>query len=396
MKTTFKTQTLLAHLKAFAPKNAVLPILEYVRFRVNDGVIVFTTTDLSNNLISSTPCVGDMPDGTAFCVDHKMLSTYLATGKQSQITIELIVTKKKSVDKDTKIETEYNEYSVCIDNNYTLMSPDSDEFPHDIEVEPTMIKTFSPALYHEFNQAKDFCGRDDLRVDMMGICVTNKYEGQYQLCATDAHKLYKVVFGARPEDDKEDFELIIGSHKLLCNAAAKFKTETQNVVLAWNDKNIVFTTSEFTLISRLIEGKYPNYNAVIPQGPAKAKKGEEQQPGNRFDLMVSKTELAAAINKVKIAASRTTNQIKFTIKGNVLDVFAEDLDFSTSMRTQIVCSTSKPKDGFEIAFNATFLLSCIARVLSDDCVFTMEAPNRAAVIKSGHRLMLAMPVMLNN
>jgi len=396
MKTTFKTQTLLAHLKAFVPKNSVLPILEYVRFQVVDGIIIFTTTDLDNALISSTPCAGDMPNGQAFCVDHKMLSKYLATSKQTQITIEFIVTKKKSVDKDTKKETEYDEYSVCIDNNYTLMCPDINEFPKDVVFEPKVTKTFSPALYHEFKQAQDFCGTNDLRPEMSGICLTNKYEGQYQMCATDSHKLYKVVFGARPKDDKEDFELIIAAHKLVCNAAAKFKTETQNVELAWNDKNITFTTSEFTLITHLIEGKYPNYNAVIPQGPPKAKKDEEQKPDNRFDLMVSKTELAAAINKVKIAASRTTNQIKFTIKGNVLDVFAEDLDYNTSMRTQIICTTSKPQDGFEIGFNAAFLLSCIARVLGDDCVFTMEAPNRASVIKSGHRLILAMPVMLNN
>ena len=382
MKTTFKTQTLLAHLKAFVPKgNSALPIVDFVLFKIVEGQrIEFRTTDLDNHLISSTAFSGDAEVGTGFCIDHKTLSKYLATGKQSQITIEYHVGGDR----------------IAINSDFTLMCPDIEEFPHILEFEPKVTKTFSPALYHEFKQAQDFCSTDDLRPVISGICITNKYEGQYQMCATDSHKLYKVVFGARPKDDKEDFELIIAAHKLVCNAAAKFKTETQNVELAWNDKNITFTTSEFTLITRLIEDRYPNYNAVIPQGPAKAKKGEEQQPDNRFDLMVSKTELAAAINKVKIAASRTTNQIKFTIKGNVLDVFAEDPDYSTAMRTQIVCTTSKPQDGFEIGFNAAFLLSCIARVLGDDCVFTMEAPNRASVIKSGHRLILAMPVMLNN
>lgn len=401
MKTTFKTHKLLAHLKSFVPKNSTLPILEAVRFRIIEGpAIEFTTNDLESVLISSTPCSTDMPIGTDWGLNHASLKTYLGASKQNQITIELGSTKQTVPGEDGKEDKVIDVFSANIDNCYNLTTyPTAEEFPNMPNFEAKITKVFSPALYHEFKAAYAFCGTDDLRPVMSGVCVTNKHDGQYQMCATNAHMLYKVVFGARPKEDTEDFEMIISNHKLVVTTAQHFKTDTQNVVLSWNDQHVVFHTPEFMIMTRLIDGIYPKYNAVIPMPPKKekkAKEGEEEVPNPFFDLTVNKSELVAAINKVKVASSNFTKQVHLLIKGNVLSVSASDEENGTSMSADIVCSTSVDKTDFQIAFNSKFLLVCIANVLGSDVVFTLSEPNRASVIKSGHRLILTMPMMLNN
>jgi DNA polymerase-3 subunit beta len=135
----------------------------------------------------------------------------------------------------------------------------------------------------------------------------------------------------------------------------------------------------------LIDGKYPNYEAVIPTQ-------------NPFKLTVDRKSLLNALRRVAIFGSKSTHQVRFKISGKELVLTAEDLDFSSEAKERLTCSYEG--DDIEIGFNSRFMQEMMATMDVDNVVLEMSAPNRAGILvpeeTSGNEdiLMLIMPVML--
>ena len=143
-----------------------------------------------------------------------------------------------------------------------------------------------------------------------------------------------------------------------------------------------------TLICRLIDGKYPNYEAVIPKN-------------NPNKLTVDAAALLGSIRRVSIYASKTTHQVRLKITGSELNISAEDIDFSNEANERLTCSYVG--EDMEIGFNSKFLAEMLSNIGSDEALIEMSAPSRAGILipsnngKDGEdTLMLVMPVMLNN
>ena len=143
-----------------------------------------------------------------------------------------------------------------------------------------------------------------------------------------------------------------------------------------------------TIVCRLIDGKYPNYEAVIPN----------ENP-NR--LVVDRASLLNSIKRVSIFSNKTTYQVRLKISGNELAISAEDIDMSNEANERLTCSYEG--EDMEIGFNSRFMIEMLNNISSDNAVIEMSAPNRAGIIfpeenddKNEDLLMLVMPVMLNN
>jgi DNA polymerase-3 subunit beta len=143
------------------------------------------------------------------------------------------------------------------------------------------------------------------------------------------------------------------------------------------------------LICRLIEGRYPNYEAVIPKE-------------NPFKLTISRTDLMNSIRRVSIFSSKSTNQVKLNLMGSELQISAEDLDFSNSANERMACQYDG--EDMEIAFNAKFISEMLQNLDTELIHLEMSAPSRAGIllpdqdkkIAEEDLLMLVMPVMINN
>jgi DNA polymerase-3 subunit beta len=158
-----------------------------------------------------------------------------------------------------------------------------------------------------------------------------------------------------------------------------------DVKLQYTDSNAVMEFEDITLICRLIEGKYPNYEAVIPTQ-------------NPFKLTVDRKNLLNALRRVAIFGSKSTHQVRFKISGKELVLTAEDLDYSSEAKERLTCSYEG--DDIEIGFNSRFLQEMLATLDSDNVLMEMSAPNRAGLLlpeesaEGEDILMLIMPVML--
>jgi len=156
-----------------------------------------------------------------------------------------------------------------------------------------------------------------------------------------------------------------------------------------SDKNASFSFDHINLVCRLIDGRYPNYEAVIPKE-------------NPFRLTMSRQDLMNSIRRVAIFSSRSTNQVKLNIQGSELQLTAEDLDYSNSASERLTCQYEG--EDMEIAFNSKFISEMLSNLETDHVNLNMSAPNRAGILlpdsetadKDEDLLMLVMPVMVNN
>ena len=208
-------------------------------------------------------------------------------------------------------------------------------------------------------------------------------EEQITFVATDAHKLVKHTRSNINSNSSSSFILPKKPLSLLKN---NIDSES-DINIDFNDTNVKFSLENITLICRLIDGKYPNYDAVIPKD-------------NPNKLVIDKQELLNSIKRVSIYASKTTHQIRLKVAGSQLQITSEDLDFANKAEERLTCSYEG--EDIEIGFNSRFVIDMLNNIGSDQVCLEMSAPNRAGIIlpldgqdENEDTLMLVMPVMLN-
>jgi DNA polymerase III subunit beta len=162
---------------------------------------------------------------------------------------------------------------------------------------------------------------------------------------------------------------------------------TTDVQIEYNETNASFVFENFTLISRLIDGKYPNYDAVIPKE-------------NPNEMTIAREPFLNSVRRVSIFSNKTTHQVRLAIKGSELHVSAEDIDFNNEASERLGCQY-KGED-MTIGFNSRFLMEMLAAIESDEVKLELSAPNRAGILSPSEKepeetiTMLVMPVMLSH
>jgi DNA polymerase-3 subunit beta len=141
------------------------------------------------------------------------------------------------------------------------------------------------------------------------------------------------------------------------------------------------------LICQLIEGRYPNYNSVIPKD-------------NPNHVTIDRKSLLSALRRVLPFASESSQLIRFHLENGKLEISSEDLDFSTAAKEQLVCEyDGKPMN---IGFKGSSLLEILSNIDSDDIIINLADPSRAGIIVPATQpenediLMLIMPMLLND
>ena len=202
--------------------------------------------------------------------------------------------------------------------------------------------------------------------------------------ATDAHKLVKY---SRTDIKAEETAEFIMPKKPLQLLKVILQGSEEDVSIEYNDTNAQFRFGDSSLTCRLIDGKYPNYEAVIP------KENPNQMQINRVNFLNS-------VKRVSIFSNKTTYQIRLNIAGTALQISAEDFDYSNSAEERIDCEYQG--EDIKIGFNSRFLIEMLNGLDCNNVKLSMSLPNRAGLLtpldntEEGESVtMLVMPVMLN-
>lgn len=354
-----------------------LPILDNFLFEIDKGTLTISASDLETTI--TTHITVESKDSGNVAVPARLLIDTLKTFPEQPLTFT--IDKKRLA---IEISSDYGKYKITGQNG--------DEFPKAPSIENGQsIEMDGAILSRAVGKTLFAAGNDELRPVMSGVFVQFAPDGT-TFVATDAHKLVRY----RRLDVKASGSAAFIVPRKPLNLLKNILATNEGIVrVEYNATNARFSwgiapdgSVGSTLICRLIDGKYPNYDAVIPKN-------------NPNKLTIDTTALLGSIRRVSIFANKTTHQVRLKIAGSELNISAEDLDFSNEAAERLTCSYAG--DDMEIGFNSRFLVEMLTNIDSNEATIEMSAPNRAGILlPSGNNgatedtLMLVMPVMLNN
>jgi DNA polymerase-3 subunit beta len=347
-----------------------LPILDNFLFEIKDKSLSISASDIETILTTSLEI--ESKEEGAIAVPARLLLDTLKTFADQPLTF--------SVDEKTfAIEISSAE------GRYSLNGQNPNDFPKTTDIEDAAnVKLKGDILAEAFGKTLFATSSDELRPVMTGIfCQLDPNDITF--VSTDAHKLVRYKRTDVSCSETAAFILPKKPVTILKNALAGSEEEC---TITFNKKNASFTFGKRKLTCLLIDGAYPNYEAVIPKE-------------NPNKLTIERGTFQNSIKRVSIFANKTTHQVRLKLAGSELAISAEDLDFSNKANERLTCNYAG--DDMEIGFNSRFLSEMLSNIDSSNIVFSMSAPNRAGIItpeeprqEGEDVLMLVMPVMLNN
>jgi len=348
--------------------NPVLPILEDFLFTIDNGQLIIAATDLETSITTEIEVMADSDGSVA--VPAKILLETLKALPQQPITF--------SVDEETlgiEITSAYGKYKLAGENGQ-----DFPRIPEPDEVDT--IELPGTVLAEGINKTLFATSNDELRPAMSGVYFQVDFN-KLTFVATDAHKLVKYTFSDVSSDVSTSFIVPKKALNLLKNALPP----STDVKLEFNKANAFFTFEDTKLVCRLIDARYPDYNAVIPVE-------------NPNVLTIPRNDFQNSLKRIAIYANKTTNQVILNIADGSLTISAQDLDFSNEATEQLSCTYDG--EPLTIGFNAKFLVEMLSVLDTDDVKVEMSTSTRAGILlpveeKANEEiLMLVMPVMLSN
>lgn len=374
MKFIVSSTSLFSHLQAISrvinSKNS-LPILDCFLLELHDGTLSMTASDNETTLSTSIE-VNEFDGDGRFAVSSRTLLEALKEIPEQPLSFA--------------INPENLEITVQYQNGkYSLMGQNADEYPKPQALGNNAVQLTIPAnvLLDGVNRCIFATADDELRPVMNGIYFDITSE-DITLVASDGHKLVRNKTYEAHGSEKAAFILPKKPANLLKNLLTK---EQGDVQIGFDDRNATFILENYQMVCRLIEGRYPNYNSVIPQN-------------NPHKAVIDRSSLISALRRVSVFSSQASSLIKLNLSTNQMKISAQDIDFSTSAEETLMCQYEG--NDMSIGFKSSFLIDILNNIPSTNVVIELVDPSRAGVIvpeeqsENEDLLMLLMPMMLND
>lgn len=347
------------------------PILENYLFELEENNLKITASDGETTLITTLEVKSD--DSGKFAVPAKIFQDFVKTYNEQPLTLSV----KDSADGNgslLEILDEKDNFAVALDN--------AEDYPELPEFDAAQsVQIAAGVLSEALTNTLFATSNDSLRPVMTGVLFQFK-EDETNFVSTDSHRL--VVYKRTDLINAEPIEFIMPKKPLAIfkNILANSNEEVQ---IEFNENMAKFTFGNNIWICRLIDGKYPNYTAVIPKE-------------NPNVLTINRNLLLSSIRRASIMSNKSTNQVRFKLSGNVLHLHAEDTEYANKADMQIPCDYNG--EDINIGFSSKFLTEMLSVLSSDDITMKMSQPNRPGIIEpvdgledEEKILMLSMPVI---
>ncbi len=375
MKFVVSSTDLLNHLQAvsrvISTKNT-LPILDNFLFNLKDNELVITASDLESTLTTRMD-LDNTSGGGLVALPAKILTDTLREFPEQPLTFEI---------------SEEN-YSVAItteNGKFNVVGRSGEDFPQypvlkdDIKI---TVKMSADIMLNGISRTIFATADDELRPVMNGIFLDFTPDNMI-FVASDAHKLVRYKRFDVKTEEQSSFILPKKPASLLRNILAR---EKGDVIVEFDDKNALFTLTDYKLVCRLVEGNYPNYSSVIPAD-------------NPNKLVIDRLDIINSLKRVSVFSSQASNLVKLELAENQITTSAQDIDFSISAYERLQCQYEGDK--MEIGFKSTFLIEILNNLASREVIMELSDPSRAGLLLPAEKesdeedlLMLLMPMMIN-
>lgn len=372
MKFTMLQSSLLEALQKVSgvvPARSTTPILENILFQVEDNKLRLTGTDLEVSITTE--------------VDTESMETAGALALPARVITEMI---RSLPDIPIHFEADHtNRVKITTDHGlYQVSGIGKDNFPERPSFsDERKVVVDSLLLARMFKKTLFAVSSEELRPALMGVFI-QILPDEFRMVATDGHRLSKIV--DRSFSSADTTAKMIVPPKAV-QIAMKNLTEEGTTELTLDETGLRFDFGRTMLYTRLVEGEYPDYERVIPRD-------------NEKQLTVDKNLLMASVKRVSLFSSALTHQIRFGIEPGKLVINSEDMDVGGEAREELAVDYSE--EAMEIGYNAQYLMDILRHVDSDEAIFHLKSPVRAALVMPATQesnedfIMLIMPIKLGS
>lgn len=344
--------------------NPVLPITEDFLFILRGNRLDISATNVDTSISTSIE-VNGKEDGDIAVPAKILLETLKALPDQP-------ITFAADDSNAISLESSYGKYKLNGDN-----IADFPTLPEEENVERFSLE--SAKLGKAINSTIFATSNDELRLAMTGVLMQLDFN-KVIFVATDAHKLVKYTIGNLTSENTSS---IILPKKALNLVKSALPLEGE-VDIAYNQKNAFFSFGDTKIVCRLIDAKYPDYNAVIPVD-------------NPNELTVDRKDFQSSLRRIGIYASKSTNQVLLTMNEEKLTISGKDMDFANEATESINCRYTG--ESMTMGFNSKIFVELLNNVNTDEAILQMSVPTRAGILvpstqsEDEHLMMLVMPVL---
>lgn len=370
LSSTALSSKLTALSRVINSKNA-LPILGDFVFDINDNILRLTASD-SENVMKTQLELTESDGACRFAIGNNNLLDAVKGISEQPITFD--VNLEKSL---VKISYQNGLFSLPIDN--------ADEFPmvQPVSDNATVITMPNAILAENITRTLFATAQDELRPVMNGMYF-DLTPDCLAIVASDGHKLVRNKIFCVHSEQPSSFILPKKPANLLKNLLGK---DGGDVIIRFDDRNADINYGDGTIQCRLIEGRFPNYNSVIPQA-------------NPNELRVDRLGLLAALRRVQPFANDSSNLIRFHVEGSTLQLDAEDYDFSKTATERMVCEYNGQP--MSIGFKGSSFIEVLSNFDCPEVIIQLADPSRAGIVLPSEQpdqqdvLMLMMPMLIND
>lgn len=374
MKFVVSSSALLSHLQAISKvinsKNT-LPILDCFLLDLSGSTLTLTAADTETRLVTSLE-VNSVEGSGKLAINAKNLLDPLKELPDQPLTFDI---------NDENLEV----YIYFHNGKYNFIGQNGLDYPQPKELgEESIELNIEPQILTSGINNTLFASADDeLRPVMNGIYFDITTE-DLTFVASDGHKLVRYKTLVAKGDQRASFILPKKPANILRSILPK---ENEIINIKFDANNAHIKMSSYTMTCRFIEGRYPNYNSVIPQD-------------NPNKVQLDRLVFLNALKRVAVFSNPASSLVKLQLSENKMVISAQDIDFSTAAEETINCEYTGTH--MNIGFKSSFLIEILNNIPVNDIILELSDPSRAGLILPAEQegeediVMLLMPMMLND
>ena len=374
MKFVVSSSNLLNHSQAISRvinSKKTLSILDCFLLELKGNTLSLTAADNESRLQTTIDVSNEGSDGSV-AINAKNLLDPLRELPDQPLTFEI---------NDDTLEVNIFYHN----GKYNFIGLKSEEYPEPKQLSDNvmMFRINAQDLFNGINQTIFATADDELRPVMNGIFFDLTPEG-LTFVGSDGHKLVRFINKAVKSEGRSSFILSKKPANLL---RALLPRETGEIEIRFDEDQAYVVMQDYTMLCRFTEGRYPNYNSVIPKN-------------NPNSVTIDRLSLLNALKRVAVFTNPAIGLIKMQFSEDSIVVSAQDIDFLTSAEETIPCTYHG--NVLNIGFKALFLIDILNNIPSADVRIELSDPSRAGVVfpaeneENEDMLALLMPMMLND
>ncbi len=354
MKFEVASNMMLQHLQLIArviASRSTLPILESVLFELEGDKLRLTAADMANRMSTELTVNNIGGENGTFAVPERILLEPLKELPDQPIAFE--------------VNTDSKAAQIAYSNgHYTFVVQDASTYPQAAALSQDAITSVLPAesLMSGLSATLFATSQDERRPIMTGVYM-DFFEDKLVFVGSDGQILVKQEDANVRSSQRSAFCLPRKACLLLRSVLPKLEG---NVQLTYDSNYLHIELGDYTLTARLLEGRYPNYNSVIPTS-------------NPYEVKVDRLQLLSGAKRVAIFSNPATSMLRMEFTPEGIRLSANDIDFSVAAEEHVAADC--PADmNMRIGFKSDVFQTILQGMSSEEVIMTLADQTRAGLI----------------